>query len=63
MNSTKYMGMDAHTESISMAVRNDAGKVEMECVIETKAGVILQFIEGLRGPVSRLQPKPQANPS
>ena len=30
-------------------MRNDAGKVEMECVIETKASVILQFIEGLRG--------------
>ncbi|HXN00047.1 MAG TPA: hypothetical protein VN982_16385 [Candidatus Dormibacteraeota bacterium] len=28
--------MDVHKESISIAVRNDAGKIVMECVIETK---------------------------
>src|SRR5258706_155580 len=49
MTSTKYIGMDVHTESISMAVRNSVGKVVMESVIETKASMILQFIEGLRG--------------
>src|SRR5258708_20641361 len=49
MTSTKYIGMDVHTESISIAVRNSGGKVVMECVIETKASTILQFIEGLRG--------------
>jgi hypothetical protein len=49
MTSTKYIGMDVHTESISMAVRNSTGKVVMECVIETKASSILQFIDGLRG--------------
>ena len=42
MTSTKYIGMDVHTESISMAVRNSTGKVVMECVIETKANMILQ---------------------
>ena len=51
MNSTKYIGMDVHKESISIAVRNAAGKMVMECVIETKANMILQFIEGLRGDV------------
>src|SRR6516162_8643942 len=50
-NSTKYIGMDVHKESISIAVRNAAGKIVMECVIETKAGMILEFIEGLRGDV------------
>jgi hypothetical protein len=35
--STKYIGMDVHKESISIAVRNAAGKLVMECVIETKA--------------------------
>ena len=30
-------------------VRNAAGKVAMECVIETNASMILQFIDGLRG--------------
>jgi hypothetical protein len=49
MTSTKYIGMDVHKESISIAVRNSAGKVVMECVIETKASLILQFIDGLRG--------------
>jgi len=49
MTSTKYIGMDIHKESISIAVRNDAGKIVMECVIETKANIILDFIHGLRG--------------
>ena len=30
---------------------NSVGKVVMECVIETKASTILQFIDGLRGDV------------
>src|ERR1700755_431542 len=49
MTSNKYIGMDVHKESISVAVRNAAGKVVMESVIETKASMILQFIDGLRG--------------
>jgi hypothetical protein len=36
MISTKYVGMDVHKKSISIAVRNFIGKVVMECVIETK---------------------------
>jgi hypothetical protein len=28
---------------------NGAGKIGMECVIETKASMILQFVSGLRG--------------
>jgi Transposase len=49
MISTKYIGMDVHKESISIAVMNASGKIGMECVIETKASMILQFIDGLRG--------------
>ena len=37
MDSKKYIGMDVHKESISIAVMNGAGKIVMECVIETKA--------------------------
>src|SRR5215475_10614052 len=48
-SSTKYIGMDVHKESISIAVRNAAGKIVMESLIETKASMILQFIDGLRG--------------
>ena len=49
MTSTKYIGTDVHTESISIAVRNSIGKIVMECVTETKASTILQFINGLCG--------------
>ena len=49
MTSTKYIGMDVHKESISIAVMNAGGKIVMECIIETKASTILQFIHGLRG--------------
>ena len=51
MTCTKYIGMDVHKEAISIAVRNDAGKLVMECVIETKAITILEFLKGLRGDV------------
>ena len=49
MNSTKYIGMDVHTATISVAVRDAAGKLIMESILETKASTILQFIHGLRG--------------
>ena len=49
MTSAKYIGMDVHKESISIAVLNSVGKVVMECVIETKASMILQFLNGLSG--------------
>ena len=49
ISSTKYIGMDVHTQSISSAVMNSVGKVVMESVIETKASTILEFIDGLRG--------------
>jgi Transposase len=45
----KYIGMDVHKESVSIAVMNSVGKVVMESVIETKASMILQFIDGLLG--------------
>jgi len=51
MTSTKYIGLDVHKESISIAVMNSVGKFVMESVIETKASTILQFIDGLRGDV------------
>jgi hypothetical protein len=30
-------------------VRNSVGKLVMECIIDTKASIIVQFIDGLRG--------------
>jgi hypothetical protein len=49
MTGTKDIGMDVHKESISIAVRNAAGRLVMECVIETKANATLDLIHGLRG--------------
>jgi hypothetical protein len=49
MTSDKYIGMHVHKEAISIAVMNSAGKLLMECIIETKAITILQFFAGLRG--------------
>jgi transposase len=49
MDSVKYIGMDVHKEAISIAVLNSSGKLVMECIIETKASTILQFVQGLRG--------------
>ncbi len=49
MDTTKYIGMDVHRETISIAVMNSAGKLVMESIIETKAITILQFVQGLRG--------------
>src|ERR1700675_863055 len=49
MEDTKYIGMDVHKDSISIAVLNSSGKLVMECVIETKAITTLEFFQGLRG--------------
>ena len=49
MNSSKFIAMDVHKDSISISVRNAAGKIVMESLIETKASMILQCIAGLRG--------------
>src|ERR1700675_1159180 len=49
MDSAKYIGLDVHKESISIAVLNAAGKIVMESVIETNATLILQFFRGVRG--------------
>ena len=49
MDDTKYIGMDVHKETISIAVLNSSGKLVMESVIETKAITIVQYVRGLRG--------------
>src|SRR5258708_14611004 len=49
MLNTKYIGMDIHKETISIAVLSAGGKSVMECVIETKATTILQCNHGLLG--------------
>jgi transposase len=52
MNQEKYIGMDVHQATISVAVMDGKGKLIMECILETKADTILEFVHGLRGTVS-----------
>ena len=46
MNQQKYIGMDVHQATISVAVTDGGGKIIMECILETKAATILEFIAG-----------------
>ena len=52
MGQEKYIGMDVHQATISVAVMDCRGKLIMECILETKAVTILQFFRGLRGGLS-----------
>src|SRR5712671_7579015 len=45
----KYIGLDVHQATISVAILDSAGTSVMEAILETKAETILQFIRGLRG--------------
>ncbi len=49
MNSIKYIGLDVHRDTISVAVLNAEGKLVMQLVIATHATAILDFLYGLRG--------------
>ena len=44
MSPEKYIGMDVQAATISAAVKNAEGKLLMECVLETKAATILEFV-------------------
>jgi hypothetical protein len=44
MNDAKYIGLDVHQATISVAALDSTGKLVMEAILET----ILQFIGGLR---------------
>ena len=49
MNDAKYIGLDVHQATISVAILDSAGKLVMEAILETKSATILQFMHGLRG--------------
>ena len=51
MNSIKYVGLDVHQSTISVAVLNADGKLVMQCVLATQARAILDFFAGLRGTI------------
>jgi hypothetical protein len=44
--SIRYIGMDVHKETISVAVMTGDGKLVMEFIVETKASTILQLSRG-----------------
>jgi hypothetical protein len=52
MSQEKYIGMDVHQATISAAVMDAYGKLIMECLLETKAATIVEFVRGLHGPLS-----------
>ncbi|HVO63198.1 MAG TPA: transposase [Terriglobales bacterium] len=52
MSSEKYIGLDVHQATISVAVMDSKGRIVMESILETKAATILEFFAGLRGTLS-----------
>ena len=52
MNQEKYIGMDVHQATLSVAVMDAQGKLIMECLLETKAATVVEFIRGLHGTLS-----------
>lgn len=51
MSNTKYVGMDVHQSSSSIAVLDEAGRLCTETVIETKVDPIREFFKRLSGEV------------
>src|ERR1700679_3648972 len=49
MNSVRYIGMDVHRDTISVAVLDESGRLTMQSVLATRAGAVLDFIHGVRG--------------
>jgi hypothetical protein len=49
MSSEKYIGLDVHQATISVAVVDSQGKLIMESILETKGSTLLEFFAGLRG--------------
>ena len=46
MSSEKYIGMDVHQATISVAGMDSQGKMIMESILETKASTILANEDG-----------------
>lgn len=49
MDQRRYVGMDVHQATISVAVMDSTGNVVMESIIETKASTILELVRAMRG--------------
>jgi transposase len=51
MESLKYVGLDVHRDTISVAVLDESGKMVMQTILATQSGALLDFVGGLRGSV------------
>ncbi len=51
MESLKYVGLDVHRDTISVAVLDGGGKLLMQSILATHAAALLDFVRGLRGTV------------
>ncbi len=49
MKDLKYIGLDVHLASISIAVLSAAGKLVMEATIANQAAALLDFVQGVKG--------------
>jgi hypothetical protein len=52
VTSEKYIGLDVHQATISVAVMDPSGNLVMESILETKASTLLQFLGRLGGNLS-----------
>lgn len=48
-DSVRYVGLDVHRDTISVAVLDESGRLMMQSVLATRAAAILDFMQGLRG--------------
>jgi transposase len=49
MDSVKYIGLDVHRDTISVAVVDQSGRLVMRSVIPTQASAILDCVSGIQG--------------
>jgi transposase len=49
MDSVKYIGLDVHRDTISVAVVDQSGRLVMHSVIPTQASAILDCVRGIQG--------------
>lgn len=49
MDSVRYIGLDVHRDTISVAVLDQEGKLVMQAVLATRAAAVLDFIAGVKG--------------
>jgi len=49
MDNIRYIGLDVHRDTISVAVLNESGRLIQQSVLMTRAAAILDFIGRVRG--------------